>query len=90
MTARRSFLAYAVGMLAAMPVLAQKKAIVENGKAVVCDSDSIICPNGHQTCLSIDAPVVVGNGSYQNPDVGQLNSFHMERCEVCHVLFTKE
>jgi hypothetical protein len=70
--------------------LAQKSAVLENGKARVCDSDSIKCPNGHDTCRSIDAPLAVGNDSYQNPEVGQLREFHLIRCEVCHVLFTRE
>lgn len=82
---RRSFLAYGVGMIG----LAQQ-AVMEKGKAVVCEGDSVKCPNGHDTCRVIDAPIVIGNDSYQYPDVRQLRDYHVLRCDVCKVLFTRE
>ena len=89
MMGRRQFWRLALWLMA-LPVAAQQKAIVEKGQAKVCDDDPVECPLGHATCRSINAPVVVGNDSYQNPDVGQLRDFHLMRCEVCHVLFTRE
>jgi hypothetical protein len=88
---RRNFfsrLSLAFGVIAGT-VVAQK-AVIEKGKAVVCESDSLKCPNGHDTCPSIDAPLAVGNDSYQNPEVAQLRNYHVLRCDVCHVLFTRE
>lgn len=90
MSNRRSFLAYAVGMLSATAV-AQQEAVMVNGSAKVCEGgDPVKCPLGHKTCRTINAPVVVGNDNYQNPDVGQLRDYHLMRCDVCHVLFTLE
>jgi hypothetical protein len=91
MIGRRTFLWYGSGMMAAaVSAAAQQKAILEKGQAVVCDSEAVKCPLGHDTCKSINAPLAVGNDSYQNPDVEQLPNFHMMRCEVCHILFTRE
>lgn len=87
MTGRRSFLSFAVGMLS----IPAQRAIIEKGKAVICESDSLICPVcKEKTCPKIDAPIVVGSGSYQNPDVQALNDFHVIRCDNCHALFTRE
>jgi hypothetical protein len=44
---RRGFLAYGVGMLAAMSVAMAQQAVLEKGKAVSCDSNPVKCPNGH-------------------------------------------
>lgn len=85
---RRSFLAYGVGM-AGSATFAQQ-AIMEGKKAVVCDSDSVKCPLGHDSCRVIDAPLAIGNDSYQYPDVKQLRDYHVLRCDVCKVLFTRE
>lgn len=82
---RRSFLAYGVGMASAA-----QNAILEKGKAVVCDGDSVKCPNGHDTCQVINAPIAVGNDSYEYPEVAQLRNYHVLRCDVCKVLFTRE
>lgn len=87
---RRSFISWASVLFAALPALAQKPTVMEKGKAVVCDNDATKCPLGHDTCTTINAPVVVGNDSYQNPDVGQLRDYHLLRCDVCHMLFTRE
>jgi hypothetical protein len=38
------------------PVVGQK-GIIEKGKAVVCESDSTTCPNGHKTYTTINAPL---------------------------------
>jgi hypothetical protein len=88
MRTRRGFVGFIVSLLT-VPVVAQR-AILEGREAVVCESDSVKCPNGHATCKSINAPVVVGNDLRQNPDVSQLFEYHLMRCEVCHVLFTRE
>lgn len=85
MFGRRSFLAQVFAFLPAA-----QQAIMQGSKAVVCKGDAVTCPNGHKTCPRIDAPVVVGNDSYQYPDVGQLRDYHLLRCDVCHVLFTRE
>ncbi len=85
---RRTFLSYAVGMLAASPLLPQT-AIMEREKAVVCSSGWTKCPNKHDTCYTINAPLVVGAGSYQNPDVAALNDKKVIECDVCHVLFIR-
>jgi hypothetical protein len=78
-------------MLAAIGASAQdKNAIIEKGNAVVCHTDVVKCPLGHDSCTVINAPLAVGNDSYQNPEVGQLTAFHVLRCDVCHVLFTRE
>lgn len=85
---RRSFMSYVVTFFAAMS--APQKAIMQNGQAVVCDSDSLTCPNGHKTCKSINAPVVVGNDNREYPDTAQLFEYHLERCQVCKVAFFRE
>jgi len=90
-SSRRSFLSALVAVLVPASVIAQSgNAIVEKGKAVVCNDYPIKCPNGHDTCRSIDATLVVGNDSRDYPNTAQLFDFHLERCEVCHVLFTRE
>lgn len=89
MIRRRSFGGILFGWVAAAAV-AQKPTVMEKGKAVACENDATECPNGHKTCTTINAPIVVGNDSYQNPDVGQLRDFHVMRCDICHVLFTRE
>jgi hypothetical protein len=86
---RRSILGWIFGLLGGSAV-AQQKAVLEKGRAVVCDNEPVKCPMGHDSCRVINAPVVVGNDSYQNPDVGQLRDFHLLRCDQCHVLFTLE
>jgi hypothetical protein len=88
MLGRRSFLAGAVGMMAGSTVAQQ--AIMEGKKAVVCDSEPIKCPLGHDTCRVINAPMAVGNDSYQSPEAVPLPAFHFLRCDTCHVLFTRE
>lgn len=89
MLGRRSFLAYAVGMMAG-PLLAQR-AELQNGKAIVCDDEVLTCPNQHKTCRNIDAPLVVGSDrNLDSPDIAELHNYHLERCNVCHVLFTRE
>ena len=86
-----------IGRLLGLAVIAQElyakpqHADVQNGKAIVCDEEILTCPNGHKTCRCIDAPLVVGSDrNYDNPDVAELHNYHMERCNVCHVLFTRE
>ena len=85
---RRNFLAYAVGMIAA-PLVAQR-AIMEGNRAVTCDTRVVKCPNNHETCAVVDAPLAVGNDRDDYPEVMQLQKFHVLRCDVCHVLFTRE
>ena len=67
-----------------------QKAIVQNGQAIVCSTEAVKCPNGHPSCKSINAPLVVGNDDRNYPDQAQLYSYHVLRCETCHVLFTRE
>ncbi len=87
MFTRRTLLGF---LFSLAPAAFAQKAIVQHGQAVVCDSDAVKCPNGHQGCKSINAPIVVGNGNRDYPDQSQLFDFHLMRCEVCHVLFTRE
>lgn len=91
MTRRNWFLKLcaAVPYLGTVALVAQK-GIVQNRQAVVCNGDSVKCPNGHATCKSINAPIVVGNDSHISPDTAQLFEYHVLRCEVCKVLFTAE
>ena len=86
MLSRRTFVS---SVLIGIPAVAQK-AVLRNGKAVVCDSDSTTCPNGHKTCRTIDAPLVVGNDNRNYPDSAQLFDFHVLRCDTCRVVFTRE
>lgn len=83
---RRNFL---TAILFSAPLFAQT-AIMQGDKAVTCENGTITCPNGHKTCRKIDAPLAIGNDSYQNPECQQLREFHVLRCDVCHVLFTRE
>jgi hypothetical protein len=86
---RRAFFS---NLLLGIPVIAfGQEAVMEGGKAIVCDSGTATCPNGHKTCRKIDTPIVVGNDNRDYPDIkGQLFDYHMLRCDVCHVLFTRE
>ena len=84
---RRTFLT-AFGMIGT--IFAQKAIMKSDGQAIVCESDAIKCPLGHATCKVINAPIAIGNDSYQNPDVQQLTNYHLLRCDTCHVLFTRE
>lgn len=85
---RRTFFS---GLLVGIPILAlAQRAIIEGKEAVVCESDSVKCPNGHASCKSINAPIVVGNDNREYPDTAQLFGFHLMRCDVCKVLFTRE
>lgn len=88
---RRSFLTrFGVAVVAVTgTVFAQKQAIMIQGKAKVCENDgsTLKCPNGHETCRNIDAPIAVGNGSYDLSAVAAVRSKIMEECDVCHVLF---
>jgi hypothetical protein len=86
---RRSFLGFAVGMVAG-PLLAQK-AILEKGQAITCDSDSILCPVCKvKTCPTINSTLAIGNENRNYPEVNPLFDFHVVRCDMCHVLFTRE
>jgi hypothetical protein len=86
MSNRRSFLSYAVGMLASISAVAQT-ATMQKGKAVVCSGSATKCPLGHETCVTIDMPLVVGNDNRNYPDVGQLFDQRVHKCDVCGVLF---
>lgn len=83
---RRSFLGYAVGMVSAAVASAQT-AILENGKAVVCESSTIKCPLNHESCRRIDAPIAVGNDNRNYPSVGQVYDYHVFVCDRCGVIF---
>ena len=85
---RRSLLS-ALSALIPASLLGQK-AIMQNGQAVFCTENAVKCPNGHTTCKVINAPLVVGNDNQSYPDSAQLFSYHVLRCDVCHVLFTRE
>lgn len=71
---------------------AQKKALEDrSGKAVVCENGtSAKCPQGHETCRYIDAALVVGNGSTDYPEWGQLNNYRMLWCMTCGSLFAEK
>ena len=86
MNRRRAF-SYIAGLLASIPVFAQKQGVMEKGQAVVCDSGSTKCPLGHATCISINAPLVVGNGNRDYPDVAQLFDQRIHKCDQCGILF---
>lgn len=96
---RRSFL-WTGPMLAVCTATSQSQdvytkqgtGITVKGKAVVCDGEAVKCPFGHDTCREIDAPVAIGNDSYQNPEVGQLRSYRLLFCEWpgCGVLFARK
>jgi len=79
-------------MLAATQELFAKpqQGVLINGKAKQCDGNPITCPNGHQTCKEINAPIAVGNDSYQNPETFQLKDFTVLWCEQCGVLFARK
>jgi hypothetical protein len=85
---RRSFLAYGVGMLAAVTASAQT-GIMEKHQAVVCETGSTKCPNNHETCYTINRPIAVGDGTYQNPEVAAIRDKIILECDVCHVAFFK-
>lgn len=88
MFSRRNFISLLV-TVSPLALIAQS-AIMQGDKAVACENGTITCPNGHKTCRKIDAPLAIGNDSYQNPECVQLRDFHLLRCDVCHVLFTRE
>lgn len=88
---RRTFLEYLTGAIGLLTgASSSQEAIMEKGKAVVCSDGTAECPNGHKTCLTIGKPLVVGSGTYQNPDVAPLNEKVVIECDVCHVLFIKQ
>lgn len=73
----------------AAPVIAQNT-VMEKGKAITCDSDVLTCPLGHKTCATIDAHLAIGNDNRNYPEVNALFDYRQVRCDVCHVLFTRE
>lgn len=85
---RRNFLGVIFGALAS--AAAAQKTAIEGSQAVVCKENAVKCPNGHQTCPTINMPIAIGNDSYSYEEVHQLRDFHLIRCDVCHVLFTRE
>lgn len=88
---RRTFLWYGSGMMAVAQEMWAKpqQAILEKGRAKVCDTEVVKCPLGHETCKKIDAPIAVGNDSYQYPEVAQIQALKLLMCEQCGVLFVK-
>ena len=86
---QRSFFSILAALLA-IPAFGQKTAVMQKGQAVVCDGDAIKCPNGHDSCRTINAPLMVGNDNRSYPDSAQLFDYHLMRCDQCHVLFTRE
>lgn len=85
---RRSFIGW---LLSGVGVaVAQQKTAMEKGQAVVCEAQVLRCPLNHETCSSINATMVVGNENRSYPDSNVLFDYHFERCEVCHILFTRE
>lgn len=82
MNSRRSFvnrLCVAFGVVLGTAI--GQNAIMENGKAVSCKGSDTTCPNGHKTCATIDAPLAIGNDSYDYPEVRQLRDYHVLRCD---------
>jgi hypothetical protein len=70
---------------------AQTGGVTAGGKAIVCENGSTVkCPNKHDTCRYIDAPIAVGNDSYQNPEVAQIRQFRMLWCQQCGALFAEK
>lgn len=69
---------------------AQAAVLTGGGKAVVCEGEPIKCPLKHDTCKKIDAPIVVGTGTYQSPDVGQLSNIHIFMCMSCGIIFGRD
>ena len=89
MSQRRTFLAYSVGMLAALLPARAQQAIMQKGQAVICPGQTLRCPNGHETCATINANLVVGNDSQDYPSVAQLYGKKVIECDQCGVLFVK-
>lgn len=95
---RRSFLWHGPMLAVAIPATSQEiynkqgTGIVIKGKAVVCDGEAVKCPLGHDTCREIDAPIAVGNDSFQNPEVAQIRTYRVLFCESpgCGVLFARK
>lgn len=75
-----------LGALIPTSLLAQR-GTMQKGQAVVCSGESLKCPLGHETCSNINAPLVVGNGNKEYPDVGQLFEQKVHKCDQCGVLF---
>jgi|HubBroStandDraft_4_1064222.scaffolds.fasta_scaffold03927_7 hypothetical protein len=90
MNRRKIMQLLAVAAFGQAAAFGQKEAIMEGKQAVVCDSKPLKCPNGHDTCAAIDLPIAVGNDRYDYPEVSQIRAYHLLRCDVCHVLFTRE
>ena len=98
---RRNFLSLGMAMVAA-PALAKQvgpqlnlrnvnqNGIMVKGKAKECETASLKCPNGHDTCRKIDAPLAVGNDSEANPECFQMRKVHLLACDACGVLFIEE
>jgi hypothetical protein len=85
---RRAFFS---NLLLGIPALAvRQSAILQKGKAVICEGSTVKCPLGHDTCREIDAPIVVGNNNRDYPDSGQLFDTRMLRCQQCGVLFSEK
>ena len=78
----------AIGIFLSGLAFAQS-ASLKDKKAIVCSGSTVKCPNNHETCREIDAPIVVGNGNREYPDTGQLFDVKVLRCQQCGVLFTE-
>lgn len=69
---------------------AQQVAVMEKGKAVVCDPGVQIveCPFGHKTCKKVDAPLAIGNDNRSYPDTAQLFDYRISVCDVCGIVWS--
>lgn len=83
---RRNFLSSLLPLLATLG-FASQKATMQKGKAVVCATDAIRCPLGHESCRTVDAPLVVGNNDHEYPSWAQLYDYHIVCCDVCGIYF---
>lgn len=86
---RRSFLAYAVGMLSAVGVAQSDdhKTVMEKGKAVVCEGSTFKCGAcGKDSCSTINAPMVIGNENRNYPEPAVLFQYRFVVCDNCGVL----
>jgi hypothetical protein len=87
---RRAFFSNLLLGIPAIALAQDRHAIIEKKQSVICDGSPLTCPNGHTTCPTINATMTVGNENQSYPETAVLFEFHQVRCDVCHVLFTRE
>jgi hypothetical protein len=72
-------------------LLGQYAATKKDGSVHVCaeNTSTVKCPQGHETCRNINAPLVVGNGDYNYPNWAQLTTYKLLWCDTCGALFAE-